>query len=268
MLWIYLQQSKEINWLTDIDAALTKAKQEDKYVMVYFYGVKQYNYACQRMESEVFGNEQVIDFVNRYFVCVKIDMEEPKGLEIFHKYRLTAVPTTVLLRSDGSVVVKIAGAYYTPETFITASKSAIGLIKAPLSIENALDQTQMLLSIPESMTGWVRPDLYLSPVYKIKPGQIIKDICVYEKASPNDLATARLLIRSCEKAGAIKYWVNREYQGLSFVDEAVARGEVVASCCAMPWTEAPLLENVQEVVSEDYAGEFQFVMIILIEHEN
>lgn len=262
-------QSKEIRWLTDVDEALSKANREGKHVLIYFYGYKYHAYGCREVEKTLFKDNEVISFINKYFFCVKFDIEAPGAwIEAVDRYYIKAPPAIVILAPNGSVLARFIG-LYTPENFITAAKKAIKLIESPLSLEDALDQTQMLLSFPKTATGWVRPDLYLSPVYEIEPGQTIEDVCIYPYKNPSgDLATARLLIRSCEKEGSLKYWVAGEYQGLSFIDEDVALGKTVASCCAMPWTEAPRQENLQKVVSEGYAGEFQFVMIILIRHKN
>lgn len=263
-------QPKQIVWLNNVDEALVKAKQENKHVLVYFYGYKYHGAGCRMVEKQLLENEQVVDFISKHFVCVKFNIEAPGAwVEAVEKYYIKAPPSMVILASNGAVLARFIGVGYTPENFITAAKRAIRLIESPLSLEDALDQTQMLLSFPETATGWVRPDLYLSKVYHIKPGETVEDICVYPYKNPSrDLATARLLIRSCEQEGSIKYWVAGEYQGLSFIDEDVARGKTVASCCAMPWTEAPQEKTVQKVYSESFNGKFQFVLIVLIHHED
>jgi hypothetical protein len=118
---------------------------------------------------------------------------------------------------------------------------------------------------PPEVHGWVSPNAYFSPVYKIKPGMTIEHVIVYEKASPHDLATVWLLFRSVEEEGLIEYYINNERWGLSYISEEVVRGEIVASCCAVPWMETPQRETIQTVKSISYEGEFQFVFIVLIE---
>lgn len=271
------QPSEEITWLTDMDEGFAKARQEGKYVMLYFYTMN-YAWACQKMENEVFSDKQVIEYINKNFVCVKIDLDVPGAYEQAIPYRVGTAPMIVWLLPDGTELGKLPGVY-TPELFIGEAEKALSRAKESIetkptapttipSISETLSETKMLLAIPETETGWVKPDLYLSPVYEIKPGQTVKHVTVYEKASPNDWATVRLLIRTCEIEGVIDYYVNDEPLGISYISKEVARGDEEASCCAMPWMGSPGRETVQVVTSEGYAGKIQFVFMVLIESPN
>ncbi len=63
-----------VNWYPWGEEALTKAKKEQKPILVSIgYAACHW---CHVMEHESFENEEVADLMNKYFVCVKVDREE------------------------------------------------------------------------------------------------------------------------------------------------------------------------------------------------
>ncbi len=65
---------------------------------------------CKRMAREVFTQDKVGKMFNDNFINLKIDMEEPGGLEFGKTYRVSAYPTLFFIKSDGEVINKITGA--------------------------------------------------------------------------------------------------------------------------------------------------------------
>jgi hypothetical protein len=63
-----------VNWLPWSNEAFTKAKAENKLVLISI-GYSACHW-CHVMEHESFENEEVATWMNRYFVCIKVDREE------------------------------------------------------------------------------------------------------------------------------------------------------------------------------------------------
>ena len=109
-----------------LEKALEKAKSENKMVFVDCY--TSWCGPCKIMAKEILPLEEVGDFLNERFVCVKYDMEKGEGPEIAKKYKVDAYPTFLLLNADGSLINPIVG--MTPEgaEFIYKMKLALGEI--------------------------------------------------------------------------------------------------------------------------------------------
>ncbi|WP_207681004.1 protein-disulfide reductase DsbD family protein [Desulfonema magnum] len=90
-----------ITWLKDENAALVKARQEKKPVMMDFYA--DWCAACKKLERETFASPAVADKAKQ-FVCVKIDCTDttdPVIRQIQDKYRIVGLPTIMFMNSLG-----------------------------------------------------------------------------------------------------------------------------------------------------------------------
>lgn len=90
-----------------LDEALSKAKEEGKYVFLDCY--TSWCGPCKMMESQVFSHELAGTFCNKYFVNIKIDMEKGEGPEVAERYQVEVYPTMLILNADGSVRCRIRG---------------------------------------------------------------------------------------------------------------------------------------------------------------
>lgn len=77
----YLQQHKDnpIDWYPWCDEAFEKARTEHRPVFISI-GYSSCHW-CHVMEHEVFENEEIARFVNRHFVCIKVDREERPDID-------------------------------------------------------------------------------------------------------------------------------------------------------------------------------------------
>lgn len=77
----YLQQHKEnpFDWYPWCDEAFARAKQENKPLFISI-GYSSCHW-CHVMEHEVFTNEDIAEFVNRHFICIKVDKEERPDID-------------------------------------------------------------------------------------------------------------------------------------------------------------------------------------------
>ncbi len=64
---------------------------------------------CKYMTNTIFPQEEVGDFMNPKFICVKYDMEKGEGPELAEKFGIRAYPTFVILNADGSMRHKFVG---------------------------------------------------------------------------------------------------------------------------------------------------------------
>lgn len=104
-------------WMTDIDAAVAKAKKENKSVMVEFTGSDWCHY-CKIMDKKVFSKKKFYNKATEKFVLVSIDL--PRGDKKMHeknkpvvlKYKVRGFPTAVLLDSDGKEFHRFSAAQF------------------------------------------------------------------------------------------------------------------------------------------------------------
>lgn len=77
----YLQQHKEnpLNWYPWCDEAFERARNEHKAIFISI-GYSSCHW-CHVMEHEVFENTEIAEFVNRYFICIKVDREERPDID-------------------------------------------------------------------------------------------------------------------------------------------------------------------------------------------
>jgi thiol-disulfide isomerase/thioredoxin len=90
------------------EEALTEAKLQEKVIFVDAYAT--WCGPCKRMAKEVFPDEKVGEFYNRYFINMKLDMERGEGLQFRKEYPVAAFPTLFFINGDGEVVQKVKGA--------------------------------------------------------------------------------------------------------------------------------------------------------------
>jgi thiol:disulfide interchange protein len=93
-------------WSTDLEAAVQKAKKENKSVLVEFTG-SDWCPPCIMMRKNVFSKPEFVEKASENYVLVEIDV--PKGNEevakknqpIAEKYEIEGFPTVILLDAEG-----------------------------------------------------------------------------------------------------------------------------------------------------------------------
>ncbi len=93
-------KKEQIHWAPNLATALKAAQQFNVPVMVHLYG--DYCLRCRIVEERVLSKPELIQTLNRFFICVKINgSQNPQIMQQFgaHNY-----PTEVFLASDGSTL--------------------------------------------------------------------------------------------------------------------------------------------------------------------
>ena len=99
--------------------ALDKAKAEGKLVFMDCY--TSWCGPCKHMTENVFPMAVMGEYFNKTFVNVKFDMEKGEGITLRRKFGVNSFPTFFILRPDGTVQHRIAGAR-PQERFLEAAK--------------------------------------------------------------------------------------------------------------------------------------------------
>jgi uncharacterized protein YyaL (SSP411 family) len=106
-----------VDWFPWSDEALTKARQENKPILVSIgYAACHW---CHVMEKESFEDPATAHLMNRYFVCIKIDREERPDLDHFFMDALQAIagnggwPLNMFLTPEAKPFY--GGTYFPPE---------------------------------------------------------------------------------------------------------------------------------------------------------
>ncbi len=109
---------ESIAWEPTFEAALAKAKAQNKLVMVDFHA--EWCGACRTLDKKTFTDANVVT-ASRRFVNVKVDVD--KQQEIAARYGVSSLPTIGWIKGDGKPVGGIVGAY-PPKEFIAAQNVA------------------------------------------------------------------------------------------------------------------------------------------------
>ena len=72
---------------------------------------------CDRLDSDTYTDEKIIEFAKNNLISIKIDAEKGDGPEQKIKYRIGGYPTILVLDSLGNEMDRIVG-YRPPEEFL------------------------------------------------------------------------------------------------------------------------------------------------------
>ena len=124
-----------LEWLTDVHAALDKARLENKIVLLDFTGSDWCGW-CQRLKSEVFDQPEFAAFAQANLVMVEVDFPHNKpqspeqkaaNEQLAATYHITGFPTLIYLNQFGQQVAiggYIAGG---PKNFISQVERIPGI---------------------------------------------------------------------------------------------------------------------------------------------
>jgi uncharacterized protein len=109
-----------VDWFEWSNEALTKAKQDDKPILVSI-GYASCHW-CHVMERECFENEDIAQIMNEFFVCIKVDREERPDIDHLYMDAVQAMgqhggwPLNVFLTPDQKPFY--GGTYFPPQNWV------------------------------------------------------------------------------------------------------------------------------------------------------
>ncbi len=118
----------EVNWLTDYDAAKSKAKVDNKLVLLDFTGSDWCGW-CKRLKAEVFSKPEFQDYATKNLVMVELDFPHYKqqsdavkkqNTQLASEFQIEGFPTLIVLNAAGKKVGELGYMEGGPEAFIAA----------------------------------------------------------------------------------------------------------------------------------------------------
>ena len=149
-------QDREIDFRDlSFDEAIAAADEENKPIFMDCYTV--WCGPCKWMSANIFTNNEVADYYNENFVCVKFDMEKGEGLEIAKEFKIRAYPTLLFINGDRKLVMKQIGAPRDPEPYIDLGKNArsedYNLLALAENLDENRDDPSYMVKYFEVMSG-------------------------------------------------------------------------------------------------------------------
>ncbi|RLE24383.1 MAG: hypothetical protein DRJ65_09975 [Acidobacteria bacterium] len=115
-------QHGDVQWAQTWDAALFRARSEEKVVLVTFYA--DWCIWCKKLEDTTLADSSVVSFLAEKTVPVRLDVDGA-GRELSDEYRVDGLPTVLILKNDGTELGRIPG-YLPPEGFLERIRSFVG----------------------------------------------------------------------------------------------------------------------------------------------
>lgn len=114
--------SEDIQWAGSWDAALFRARSEEKVVLVTFYA--DWCMWCKKLENTTLADNAVASFLAENTVPIRLDVDGD-GRELSDEYDVDGLPTVLVLGEDGTEMGRIPG-YLPPEGFLERVKAIVG----------------------------------------------------------------------------------------------------------------------------------------------
>lgn len=152
-------------WMTDLNAARTKAAAENKAVLVDFTGSDWCGY-CIRLKKDVFDTPEFEAYAADKFVLVEIDVPRDvnrvggpenyaKNQTLCQQYKVSGFPTIMVLSADNKVLGGFVGGQESLETARVPLDAALangGKIAAAADLQG-VEKAKVLMEVYKSLPG-------------------------------------------------------------------------------------------------------------------
>lgn len=130
-------------------AASELAAKERKLVFIDFYTT--WCEPCKRLDAETFSNAGVARVIGDSAIAIKLDAEKG-GKQIAQRYKVSAYPTLLIVKSDGAEVDRIIG-FRDPAAFTRDFKKAVALAAAGTTGLEAARKQVSRTAVPQDAGG-------------------------------------------------------------------------------------------------------------------
>ena len=150
-------------WPTNFDAATSKAKAENKFVLAAFTGSDWCPW-CQKLKAEVFDKPPFAAAASKRFALVNLDFPHEKKLSDFlkkqnaalqNRYGCYGYPTVLVLTADGDVVARTGYREGGPQAFLKQLAGFLATWQAVVDLRKQLPDAQGIDRRKPS-TNWSR----------------------------------------------------------------------------------------------------------------
>lgn len=108
-------QSSDLKWYTNLDAAIAEAQKANKPIFAVFSA--SWCPACQQLESETLVNIKVKQKLAQNYVAVKINVDTNPDLS--SQYGIYGIPALIFMNSNGTETKRLEG-YLSPDQLLSA----------------------------------------------------------------------------------------------------------------------------------------------------
>ncbi len=184
---------------------ILKAQEADKPIFVDVY--TSWCAPCKRMETSVFSNANVADYVNRTYLSIRLDAEKEKSHGFFTRFHPGAYPSFYWLDKDGRLLSTESG-YLPADNFLNRCREArtSSLWKqledcrqkwAAGVRDEAFVDKYLFEVLPQACPDSVRPyfNLYLAELTpdELKSARIGRHLCRFTRSIQDDKVWSTLL---------------------------------------------------------------------------
>jgi TolA-binding protein len=193
-------QGETVTWESNLDAAVEKAKESGKVIMVYFY--IQGSDMCNAFEQYCINQPDVVE-LSKNFLCLKV--EKNKEADVAKHFSITSAPHTLFISAEQRMLGRIKG-YLEPKPFakkvkeiyesVDAEKKALETLsedsedlKAQLELAKALvirdDRDRAIAGFKKVIDGDPRNEKGLLVEACFRLGYLQAENSMFEEAGKN-----------------------------------------------------------------------------------